>query len=113
MSDTITISETQSRSINDTVDTLDYTVVHFNNSYSIRGKHGKYLTAVSEEQTSENHPPSQLENSTMSMGSKVNPSKGPNAQQTNKVYLLNANGQGIGELNDSIQFISVDNRYLH
>jgi len=112
LSDSVTISESQSRAAQESTDTLDFTVVHFNSSCSIRGKHGKYLTAVCDEQSTENILSSaSLDNTNMSMSAKINASKATAIQaQSTKIYLLNANGQGIGELNDAIQFVSVDNR---
>lgn len=63
----------------------------------IRGRNGRYLTAIMENSNNEN------ENSQGNTGS-TNPQK--------VSYILGANGQGIGEPMDCIQFINVDNKYV-
>lgn len=88
-------------------DQSDFTVIRFQQNYVIRGKHGKYLTALPEELG----PSPQLSSSL--------PEQSPNAKAfemsrspvpPSRTYLLGAEGQGIGELMDCLTFVPVDNK---
>jgi hypothetical protein len=79
-------------------DTLDFTVIRYNQDYSLRTKAGRYLTAVLEDSAPNNN----NEEDTMSRTSTHNPA--------NKVYVLGCQGYGIGDTADSFRILGVDNK---
>jgi hypothetical protein len=92
------------------LDSADFTVVRFNQNYAIRGKHGKYLTAIPDELSSA---PSYL--SSIQTSAELSPNAkafemARSPVPPSRTYLLGADGQGIGELMDCLTFIPVDNK---
>ena len=83
-------------------------VVRFCKEFSLRGKHGLYLTAVSNSSSS-SAPPSLPISSASVTGSIRETGSAAAAQQ----YLLGAEGQGIGDPLDCLQFININQKYMN
>lgn len=84
-------------------------VVRFCKEFSLRGKHGLYLAAVSNSNSSTAPPPLPLSSASMA-GSIIRDTGSAAAAQQ---YLLGAEGQGIGDPLDCLQFININQKYTY
>ena len=79
-------------------DTLDHSVIKFNENYALRGRKGLYLTALP---TSS---PNTLKDPESSSSSKVG--------NKSTYFLLGGNGQGIGEKFECLNFVNLEQREM-
>jgi hypothetical protein len=92
-------------------DEWDFTVLKFGSECSLRGRLGKYLTAMPVNQTQLTQLGSgNLASTSPSQTSRVNALKASQGQGL--IYLLGVEGQGIGEQLDCFTFVNVENRYV-
>jgi hypothetical protein len=95
------------------LDSSDFTVIRYYQNYSIRGKNGKYLTAIPDDFI----PVSYSSSSSSHLNGGLPDGYSPSAKSfeatkspipSSRSYLLGVDGQGIGELMDCLSFVPVD-----
>lgn len=78
----------------------DVSIVRFGVEYSLRGKHGLYLTAI----------PNSV---SISGPASTAISKDANHPSSSQQYVLGCEGQGVGDALDCLQFINTNQKYVY
>lgn len=88
------------------VDVMDFGVLRFGRSYMLRGKLGRYLTAVPEDSYNSIAiiPPA------MSSPAATKAASAASAAAGSRVYPLGVMGQGVGSSFDCITFVNIENK---
>lgn len=95
-------------------DTVDFNVVRFNNDYSFRTKQGKYLQTIADDSNDRDDASvATFSSEQYSVASRLRQNSGiaeKNVPQNTSIFLLGADGQGVGELTDALQFINLEQK---
>ena len=81
------------------VDEIDFGVLRYGRSYMLRGKLGRYLTAIPEDSSI-----APLSSSTATAATTAT------AAAASRVYPLGVMGQGVGSSLDCIAFVNIENK---
>jgi hypothetical protein len=93
------------------VDTADYTVVRFNTEYSMRSKQGKYLQTITEDPSDRDDGSVATFSSAYTTESTLKVAgKGVGMGNNTLVYLLAADGYGIGDFSEALQFVNLEQK---
>lgn len=91
-------------------DTVDFNVVRFNTEYSFRTKQGKYLQTVMEDLSDRDDASVVTFSSVAESVSSRLRNGAATVPQNTTIYLLGADGQGIGEVTDALQFVNLEQK---
>lgn len=91
-------------------DTVDFNVVRFNTEYSFRTKQGKYLQTVMEDLSDRDDASVVTFSSVAESVSSRLRNGAASVPQNTTIYLLGADGQGIGEVTDALQFVNLEQK---
>eukprot|EP01033_Poteriospumella_lacustris_P010690 gene10690-7612_t len=91
-------------------DTVDFNVVRFNTEYSFRNKQGKYLQTVMEDLSDRDDASVVTFSSVAESVSSRLRNGAATVPQNTTIYLLGADGQGIGEVTDALQFVNLEQK---